>query len=74
MKKLICFFKGHQRKVISISHYLDISYGVKNGYPSTTATFKCLRCGEIFYKNYYMMGYLKAEDLEGAKSYEKTSC
>lgn len=67
MSKLVCFFKGHNRKVLNIFHYLDTSYGAMPGYPSTSATFKCMHCGEIFYKNYYMMGHLKAEDLEGVK-------
>lgn len=50
---------------VAVFHYNDTSFarGGK-GFPSTTVTSRCLKCGAVSSKGHYGVGYLKLSDLQ----------
>lgn len=54
---------GHTYKAIKVQNIDDISYGAKEGYPSTLATMRCTVCGKIKTRYFYKAGYLTVQEI-----------
>ena len=60
-----CTLGIHNMKAISVRHYYDTSYSKpgEQGMPSTTAVYKCTKCGKLKRLTHFGYGFLTLEQL-----------
>ena len=60
LREMLCW---HRWQCVKVYHYIDTSW--ESRAPSTSATFRCTRCGRIKDKSLYGLGHLSKDELNG---------